>query len=56
MFKELFLVQYFPLIIQDEKRKEVMNLIQKTSIVTKYETQFMALSRFREGANFFGVP
>ena len=37
-FRELFLAQYFPQIIQDAKLNEFMNLIKGTSTVTKYET------------------
>ena len=45
-FKEFFLAQYFYQIVQDGKRKEFINLIQGTSIVTEYEAQFTSLSRF----------
>ena len=46
LFKELFLEQYFLMIIQDEKLKEFMNLILGTSTVSEYETRFTTLSRF----------
>ena len=45
-FKELFLAQYFPQIVQDEKLKEFLDLLQGNSTVTEYETRFTALSRF----------
>ena len=45
-FRELFLAQYFPQIVQDAKLNEFMNLLQGTSTVTEYETQFTALSKF----------
>ena len=36
----------FPLVYQEQKKKEFINLLQRTMTVAKYETQFTALSRF----------
>ena len=36
----------FPMVVQEQKRKEFINLLQRTMSVTEYETQFTSLSRF----------
>ena len=38
--------RFFPSVYQEQKKREFINLLQRTVTVTQYETQFTALSRF----------
>ena len=45
-FSRLFMERFFPLVYQEQKRKEFIELLQRSMTVTEYETQFTALSQF----------
>ena len=45
-FSALFLDRFFPMVVQEQKRQEFSNLLQRTMSVTEYEIKFTSLSRF----------
>ena len=45
-FSSLFLDRFFPMVVQEQKRKEFATLLQRTMSVTEYEIKFTSLSRF----------
>ena len=45
-FSTMFMERFFPMVVQEQKRKEFVNLLQRTMSVTEYEIQFTSLSRF----------
>ena len=45
-FSSMFMDRLFPMVVQEQKRKEFSDLLQRTLSVTEYDTQFTSLSRF----------
>ena len=43
-FFSLFIDRFFLMVVQEQKRKEFIDLLQQTMSVTEYETQFTSLS------------